>query len=700
MTVGGRTFQTGFGASGDAMIPYDLPASEGTGWKVLSGWVGIDEGEKKIEGDGAEFMVTDGSVVLWRSGFMKRHEPAKRFEVSFPPATRRVYLQTYSGRNIWSDHCDWCELQTRITGGRAPSPSVVELRPSGTRDAGHEFRQALSRLHEQGGVIRLAKGEYHFYSDSALALAFQVSNNDHPRLHHVALPFVGLRNVTLEGNGSKFILHGSMVAALLMDCENVTIRGVDVEYAESHNFDATVVGFEPGKTLIRFDEKRFPFVIGRDRRIYFKGYGGLWMQGWGCIAFDGQTGEIIERTADIGFPGRAVRRPDGVVAADGDISKWGAGIKPGDVVSIRNIDRENPTVVLYRAKDSLFEDVVLRNGFGMAFICQRSENITYRGSKTAAHRTAGVFAGEGRRGSASADATHFSCCRGLVTVENCWFEGMMDDAINVCATCLKIVEKTDPRHIRCRYMQAQGIGFETFLPGETLQFIKGPTLENGPMVKVAGVLKLGEQELELALTEDMPPEYGVGDAVENADWHPSVRFIGNVVTHNRARGCLFTTPRKVEVRGNLFERVSGSAIVFPGDAQSWYTTGACTDVLVEGNVFRDNLTSRYQYTEGVISIFPEVRRLSEQKRAYHRNIVVRRNRFETFDVPLLYAQSAEGVHFDDNEIVYDLKSKYRGWGRKPFRLDHVKDFTFERNTVKGRGKFAADDVEQISSVKP
>ena len=175
------------------------------------------------------------------------------------------------------------------------------------------------------------------------------------------------------------------------------------------------------------------------------------------------------------------------------------------------------------------------------------------------------------------------------------------------------------------------------------------------------------------------------------DWNPrsSVQILGCSLAQMD-----YGVEMDQSVRGNLFERVSGSALVFPGDAQSWYTTGACTDVLVEDNVFRDNLTSRYQYTEGIISIFPEVKRLAEQKQGYHCNIVVRHNRFETFDVPLLYARSADGVHFDDNEIIYDLKSKYQGWGKKPFRLDRVKNFTFERNEVKGRGKFTADDVEQ------
>ena len=697
LSIARRTFKSGFGAHGTSLIPFDRPR-HGTPVQFLSGYVGIDDGDEKIEGDGAEFVVSDGSQVLWRSGVMKRGDAAKPFSVQIDPGVRRVYLQTFAGANNWGDHVDWCDLRfvDSQMGFPAERPVTHTFKPAAeaTQDAGPEVRAVLSavRASGRGGTLDFEKGTYHFYSDAAHRLSFHVSNNDQPAFHPVALPLVGLSNVTLDGHGSRFILHGSMVAALFMDSANVTLKGVDIEYAEAENFDVTVVGFEPDKTLVKVDETRFPYEIDPNGRIFFKGYGGLRMPAQACMAFDEKTGEIIERTSDIGLPSKGERRAGGVLALERDVSKLGAGVKPGNVLSIRNCGRDNPALVLYRATDTRLEDVVVRNSFGMSLIAQRSENITFRGTQKAADKTAGMFPREGCRGSVAADATHFSNCKGLITVENCWFEGMMDDAINVHNTCLAIREKPASNRIRCRYMHGQSIGFETFLPGETIRFIKGPTLENGWETKVAAVTKLSETEVDITVAADIPAPYGPGDAVENADYQPAVSFCGNVVTHNRARGCLFTTPRKVVVKDNLFDTISGSAILFAGDAQGWYESGACQDVLVEGNVFRNNLTSRFQFTDGILSAYPEVRRLGEQKLYYHRNLVIRKNVFQTFDVPLLFAKSVDGLRFEDNEVAYN--QDYKGWGQKPFRLERVRNFVQSGNTVKGRAPFTAFDVEQ------
>ena len=66
-----------------------------------------------------------------------------------------------------------------------------------------------------------------------------------------------------------------------------------------------------------------------------------------------------------------------------------------------------------------------------------------------------------------------------------------------------------------------------------------------------------------------------------------------------------------------------------------------------------------------------------QRQAYHANITIRKNRFETFDVPLLYARSVDGLHFDDNEIVYN--TAYRGWGKPRFKVERTRNFTTEGN---------------------
>ena len=153
--------------------------------------------------------------------------------------------------------------------------------------------------------------------------------------------------------------------------------------------------------------------------------------------------------------------------------------------------------------------------------------------------------------------------------------------------------------------------------------------------------------------------------MENADWQCAVVFRNNVVANNRARGVLFTTPKRIVCEGNVFDHVSGSAILLAGDAQGWYESGACEDVLIRRNTFRDCMTSAFQYCDGLVSIHPEVRDLAAQKRRYHRNVVIEDNDIETFDVPLLYALSAEDVVWRNNRVR--RHARYQGWN-KPERI--------------------------------
>ena len=134
-----------------------------------------------------------------------------------------------------------------------------------------------------------------------------------------------------------------------------------------------------------------------------------------------------------------------------------------------------------------------------------------------------------------------------------------------------------------------------------------------------------------------------------------------------ARGVLFTTPKSVLVEGNLFENVSGAAVLLAGDAHLWYETGACEDVRIVGNTFRNCLTAHYQYCEAVISAYPTVEDLAAQRRPYHGDLVVENNRFETFDAPLLFARSVEGIRWRGNRIVEN--ADYAGWKKPRFVTD-------------------------------
>jgi hypothetical protein len=309
----------------------------------------------------------------------------------------------------------------------------------------------------------------------------------------------------------------------------------------------------------------------------------------------------------------------------------------------------------------------------MGIIAQRSENIRIIGGGT--HPAPG----SGRYFSTSADGTHFSNCKGEIIGENGIYAGMMDDAINVHCTCLRVQEKIDASTLRCKYMHGQSVGFEIALPGENLRFITAKTLTDGEIRRISGIRKLNTEEVVFTFDAPVPDDLVVGDALENSDWQPSVIFRGNTVKNNRARGALFTTNKSVLVEDNEFLDVSGSAILLAGDANGWYESGACHDVVIRKNLFRNNLTSRFQFTEALIVACPEVPDLKSQTKRYHRNVRIEDNVFETFDVPLFYGISVDGISFTGNKVTYNTRNK--SWKKPPFIFHGCENVKISGNTV-------------------
>jgi hypothetical protein len=492
---------------------------------------------------------------------------------------------------------------------------------------------------------------------------------------------VDLRSVILDGQGSRFVFHGLMLPLLIQDSEKVSVRGISIDFARPHHSQGIVTKVEQGAYELGVDPKLYPHEI-RNGWFVHKGEG--WeSEDWGNgIVFDSKTREIVAGTGDFGYKGKLSVLKEGSYRIEKDIS--GSGVKAGDRITMRHSSRPHPGIVLYRAKDTLLDQVTIHQAAGMGLLAQRSENIRLTGGGIhLADKTDRYF-------TTNADATHFSNCRGGIIAENGLYEGMMDDAINVHATCLRIEELQGPRKLRAKYVHGQAVGFEVALPGETLRGIRARHLEPCALGEVAAIRRLKTDEVEIEFTTDIPAGLGKGDALENADWFPAVTFRGNTVRNNRARGTLFTTPKPVKVENNLFDKSSGSALLLAGDANGWYESGACEDVLIRGNTFRNNLTSRYQFTEAILSFYPEVPDLAGQAGYYHRNVRIEDNVFETFDVPLLYAISTDGITFTGNTITYN--DSYKPWNKPPFTLRHCANVRIKGNKISPRKNWSLESV--------
>jgi len=166
-----------------------------------------------------------------------------------------------------------------------------------------------------------------------------------------------------------------------------------------------------------------------------------------------------------------------------------------------------------------------------------------------------------------------------------------------------------------------------------------------------------------------------------------VIFSDNTIRNNRARGALFSTPKRVVCENNIFDHTHGTAILLCGDCNGWYETGACKDVAIRNNQFINALTATYQFTSAVISIYPEIPNLKEQQKFFHSGIVIENNMFDMFDRPLVYAKSTNGLVFRNNVIKHNSEFEPFHWNKYPFFFEKVANVTIENNTFDEEIKF-------------
>lgn len=605
--------------------------------------------------EGKTFRILNGVDVLWEG------KGGESFHVI--PHCRKVYLVSADSENKeWN--IEWKpEVNNRAMMGHVVlQGDSVPCGPD-EADAGPALRKLISSAGNTGAAkqrttIELPKGVYHFYPETATKLSYYISNHDQQDMQPVGIPLVGLKNVTVKGNGSTFVFHGAMQPVLIMDSENVQLNDVTIKHDAPYYNEGKIVEIKDGKTTLEFGSQ-FRWMV-KDGHYYLTGDGTARKPG-AVLAFEADGRMVATgKAGDMGWRNKCEQVSKKRVRFFNDASKL--GLKKGQILVYRHYGRPHPAMVLYRANNTTLNNVVFRDSQGMALIAQRSKDITINGG--------GCKCGKNRVYTVSADATHFSNCAGSINVTNAVYEGMMDDAINVHSTCLGIEQVVNPTEIIARYMHPQAVGFEVFEPGERIQFIKGKTLENHPTLgKAATVQKIDENHLRITLESPLPDGIGEGDAIENADWYPSVNFIGCTVQHNRARGTLFTTPKPVLVKDCKFIGSSGSAILLAGDAQGWYESGRCLDVKIINNLFDHNLIQRYQFTEGIISIYPEVKQPADQQVRYHQNILIEGNTFLTHRVPLIYAISADNIIFRNNKVKFDDKHAPMHQGQ-PYVLKH------------------------------
>lgn len=574
---------------------------------------------------------------------------------------------------------------TTLSAQKVYEISAFGLKANSSKNASPVLQKALAKIkaeYKEGEkvILRFPEGRYEFHEKGAAVREYYISNHDQTNPKKVGIALEDMKNLTLDGQGSEFVFHGRMLPVSLLRSENCLLKNFSIDFENPHIAQVKIVENDPQDGIVFEPAPWVDYRIAKDS--IFEAYGEGWTMrhSWG-IAFDGDTKHLVYNTSDIGCPTKgasevAPRR----IHAPG----WkDARLVPGTVVAMRGWGRPTPGIFLSHDVNTTIENVKVHYAEGMGLLAQLCENITLEKFGVCLKGDA-----DPRYFTTQADATHFSGCKGKIVSCNGLYEGMMDDAINVHGTYLKVVKRVDDRTLVDRYMHGQSWGFEWGCPGDEVQFIRSNTMELvGKQNKIISIRPYDKEQTEGAreflITFQEPVDQVIneqsGFGIENLTWTPEVLFSGNVIRNNRARGSLFSTPRKTIVENNLFDHTSGAAILLCGDCNGWFETGACRHVIIRKNRFVNALTNLFQFTNAVISIYPEIPDLKGQQQYFHGGpeggIVIEDNEFETFDAPILYAKSVDGLVFRNNTIKLNTEYKPFHPNRNRFWLERVTNVT-------------------------
>lgn len=522
-------------------------------------------------------------------------------------------------------------------------------------------RKALERIRAEVGrndksVLLLDSGTYHFYPEGATVREFYISNHDQDNPKRVGICLEDWTGLTLDGQGARIVCHGQMLPFSLLRSHKCTLRRLSIDFQTPHIAQVEIVRNLGADGIVFRPDSEVQWSLTADSLFTHSGLGWSYTPECG-MAFEPQTRHIVYRTSDIVFNLHGcIPQADGTVLAP----RWTDERLPaGTRVAMRTYKRPAPGIFLSENTDTRLEDITVFYAEGMGLLAQLCENITLDRFNVCLKGDT-----DPRYYTTQADATHFSGCKGLIRSEHGLYENMMDDAINVHGTYLKITRRIDSKTLEACYMHSQSWGFKWGEAGDAVQFVRSRTMEAVGTNQLQRITPLdapdshGARTFRLTFRDNLPEEIDgqTPFGVENLTWTPRVIFRHNIVRNNRARGALFSTPRKVLCADNLFDHVSGCAILLCGDCNGWYETGACREVSIRHNVFRNVLTSPFQFTAAVISIYPEIPDLAHQKAYFHGGrrgaIRIEDNRFETFDAPLLYAKSVSGLRYRHNTVVH------------------------------------------------
>ncbi|QHI67998.1 hypothetical protein [Tichowtungia aerotolerans] len=432
-----------------------------------------------------------------------------------------------------------------------------------------------------GAQVVFQKGVYDFSAHQALR----------PGAH---LYLDGLDDLVVDGRGATFRMHPSNTFLTLNNCRRVQVKNFTLDYTMPHHMQGDIIevaddfstftvrphegypysaGFPKTKKPVHLDPVVFILDPFRNEMKYLEELGNDHLK---------TTFQLLEDQHLIRY------------TVDPAYQKTIKNLSVGDrVVTHAMYGTFYSNMAITRNSDCLVENITAYSSAGMNVSPGHNEGpIVLRGIVNR------IKPGSDRIVATVRDGIHCRSNRGPILIEKCYFEGMMDDSINIFVLGSVCNELTDDGALKIGRPD-HGEPWDFYRPGDTIGFWNQQAGVFIGKLTVQSVVpqfadkKRRSKSYTLRFSEPLPGniEFGQkGDLAATQVFNLSACGAGSVIRNNtfkpqRRHALLLSAPNCAFV-DNLVDGVHGSAVC--GGTQGHYVCGP----LPEGLIIRGNRIRR------------------------------------------------------------------------------------------------------------
>lgn len=466
---------------------------------------------------------------------------------------------------------------------------------------------------------------------------------------HFAIVMSDLKNVTIDGNGTRILLEDKGSFAFLENCENVTLKNFTFDVATPccPEFSVIKTGLTSANvkmapnTRIVINGNSFAVMCGKTE-ISVDGKGITYVR-----ALDSDRNAIFTIGKEPADLFSRVTKAE-ILEDDGETQivrfsfKSLCPLKNGCSYSYRTNVRDEAGFVFDRCKDVKLESCNVKYMHTQGIVCQFCENVTVQ--------KLDVRPKTGQSVACTGNVFDFFQCTGVIRISDSYFCGCLGKIVNLCSQYARVNGKLDDHTLACAYANPKFYGIPFCKTGDVVAVTEPDSLVNTTRYATTHCrMDSINPDLFKVTFGDEITQDAVGKVLENISVNDArLEFVGNTLYDVPNKALCINSSGDHLIKGNNFKKVTKSAVYIGGDAKSTFTAGRVGSVDIISNRFSD-------CNSPIICVSPDV---TETVDDYAESVAVSANDFSESEKTLYDVKHAANFAFRGDNVCDD--EKYSG----------------------------------------